>query len=230
MGEDSVQAFGAWAGSFPWHTWATLTYAPVSPYSGREQVPTIRSARRAMEWIVESGRVRAAVWATERGKRFGRVHNHALLSFFPDDPWSVQVDQDETERLWERVYGFAQMEPFDPERGAAGYVGKYLRKQECDWDLWQASKHSPTRRSASRNDWNTTNDFTLTSRKGMLPQVWQSGKSWAARRRESQAGIVIPPTSEVCYDGTKRVTPESSTNPRGNPGTCRILIRDSRGQ
>lgn len=227
MGEASVQAFAAWAGAFPWHTWSTLTYAPVSPYSGREQNPTVRSARRAIAWLLERGRVQAAVWVTERGKRFGRVHNHALLSFFPSDPWSIQVDQDETVRTWERTFGWMQAEPFDPVKGAAGYCGKYLRKQDCDWDLWQASNNSPTKPGQSRNAWARTTNLILPWQSVTRRPTSPSALSAAGARRRSQAGTGIPPTSAVYFNGTRRATPESSTNPPDNPGTYRILVRDS---
>lgn len=231
MGEASVQAFAAWAGAFPWHTWATLTYAPHSPHSGREQNPTVRSARRAVAWLLERGRVHTAVWVTERGSRFGRVHNHALLSFYPGiGPWAVQVDQDETERTWERVFGFAQMEPFDPVKGAAGYCGKYLRKQDCDWDIWQASNNSPTKPASWRNAWSRTGNSILTLPRATRLPTSLSASSTAGMRRRSQADSGIRPTSAVYFDGTKRVTLESGSNPPDNPGTCRILVRDSPGR
>lgn len=230
MAEASVQAFGAWAGAFPWHTWATLTYAPVNPYSGREQNPTILSARRAISWLLERGRVRAAVWVTERGKRFGRVHNHALLSFFDPSPFAVQVDERETVETWERTFGWMQAEPFDPVKGAAGYCGKYLRKQDCDWDLWQASTNSPIKPGPSRSDWSRTGNSTLLLPSATRLPMSLSGHTASGVRRRSLRGSEIPPTSAVYFDGTKRATPESSTNPPDSPGICRILIRDSPGR
>lgn len=226
----AVLEFGAWMGKVPWESWGTFTYAPRSPVTGERVEPTIDSARRSIEWFLDLGLVQSAVWVTERGAKFGRVHNHALLSGFAPEPDSATLDRVQLVRMWETRHGFARLEAFDPKRGAAGYVGKYLRKQDCDWDLWQASRNSPTLPRGSRSNSSMTNGSTLLWQSATrLPQS-QSARSSRARRRASQADIAIPPTSALYFDGTRRVTPGSSTNPPDSPGISRTLIRDSLGR
>lgn len=222
------EEFGVWMGGQEWSGWGTFTYAPTRPLDGAEQNPTVRSARRAFLWFLDRGLVRSAVWVTERGERFGRVHNHALIETF--EPGADPIDRELIAREWNRVFGFAKLDPYDPARGAAGYVGKYLSKQDCDWDLWHSSNSSATKQSRSQSDWSTT--------PGSIP-LWQSGTrrptSYYCTRLgkalpQSRRATGNPPTSAIYFDGTKRVIPASSTNPPASRGTCRILIRDSREQ
>lgn len=35
-----------------------------------------------------------------------------------------------------RWFGSSQIDPYDPERGAAFYVGKYITKSCSDYDYW----------------------------------------------------------------------------------------------
>lgn len=224
----AVQEFGGWMGRVPWHTWGTFTYAPRNPVTGEAVIPTVDSARRSIEWFLGEGLIESAVWVTEKGSRFGRVHNHALLSGFNQD--LAPMDRAQLQRMWEARHGFARLEQFDPSRGAAGYVGKYLRKQDCDWDLWQASNNSPTKRSGSRNGSSTTKTLIPMWLSGTRQPTSQSARSSAARRRKSRPDSDPPRTSEICYDGTRRETRGSSTNLPGNPGISRIRLVDWPGR
>jgi len=226
----AVQEFGAWMGGVPWESWGTFTYAPRSPVTGEKVEPTIDSARRSIEWFLDLGLVQSAVWVTERGAKFGRVHNHALLSGFAPEPESATLDRIQLLRMWEARHGFARLEAFDPKRGAAGYVGKYLRKQDCDWDLWQASRNSPTLRRPFPNASSMTSDCIPMWQTATRQPQSQSARSSRARRLVSRPDTETPRTFVVSYDGTRRVTPGSSSSPPGSPGISRILRLDNPGR
>ena len=45
-------------------------------------------------------------------------------------------DSESMWRLGHRLFGRTYIEDFNPERGAAGYVAKYVTKRLADYDLW----------------------------------------------------------------------------------------------
>jgi len=136
----------AWLELQEWDTFATLTY--------RNSL-SVPSARRAMERFLQLADVELAWWVTERGDKFGRVHNHALIRHHGtglllfDDP---TLPADRAEAQWRARYGIARYDRYDPDRGAAGYCASYVTKKVCDYDLWLPSTSSPIKPSPLRND------------------------------------------------------------------------------
>ncbi|GMU74504.1 MAG: hypothetical protein AMXMBFR44_7000 [Candidatus Campbellbacteria bacterium] len=65
------------------------------------------------------------VFAIEYQKR-GVAHIHSLIKEIPSHISRIQF-----EKVWERLHpnnGFANIFPYDPKRGAAGYLAKYVLK------------------------------------------------------------------------------------------------------
>ncbi len=143
-----LAAMGDFLNGYPWAHWCTLTFRP--PASERD------AARVPREWGRWRKKIRGAVpvgleyalrqWAVfartttvaagvplfwfygvEHGERLGRLHLHALFG--------------NTERLpaplmrasW--TAGFAQVDAYDPTRGASYYVTKYVTKELAEWDV-----------------------------------------------------------------------------------------------
>lgn len=79
--------------------------------------------------------VKLAWWVTERGDRFGRVHNHALIQWRQ----TLLGNSDASSYWsgwWRERFGISEMDQYDPERGAAGYLASYVTKKVCDYDIW----------------------------------------------------------------------------------------------
>jgi hypothetical protein len=115
-----VSPTAAWLRDCDWSHWATLTY---------RKTPTPRSCRRHAErFFKRTGGI--AWWCTERGAIGGRAHNHALLVL------PVDVSPAACWDWWVEKHGRAQVEAYDPKKGAAHYVAKYITKAPDDWDLW----------------------------------------------------------------------------------------------
>lgn len=65
------------------------------------------------------------VYAIEYQKR-GVAHIHSLIKDIPESCSRIQM-----EKTWERLHpnnGYANIFPYDPERGASGYIAKYVLK------------------------------------------------------------------------------------------------------
>lgn len=116
-----------WLQRQPWDAFATLTYGKYDP--------SVRAARRHVERFMDVAPIKMAWWVTERGERFGRIHNHALIlwgstMFGPEDAAAYWNG------WWRERNGIAELQPYDPERGAAGYLASYVTKKVCEYDIW----------------------------------------------------------------------------------------------
>jgi hypothetical protein len=105
----------------PWTQFATFTTArPI----------TLKSARRLMDKV--GNRVlregEKLFWAAERFE-LGRegYHTHALIN--------TRQSPKQVEDWFSKKYGRADVTRYDPNRGAAGYVAKYMLKGCIDYDM-----------------------------------------------------------------------------------------------
>jgi hypothetical protein len=120
---DLVAEFGRFLDRFPWCWWVTLTFDPKRHLVGEA------GALGAWAWWLK--RIRKGlghrvefVLVLER-HRSGLLHLHALV-LNTDSLRYVPMS-----RAWQERYGFAQVETYNPGRGATGYLGKYLFKDNC---------------------------------------------------------------------------------------------------
>jgi len=118
-------AWSEWLGGFPWDAWGTLTF--------RWSDPTHAQLDRAFSGFVTHIRNfsmtgDAPYFLGHEVGRGGRAHLHCLLGV-GDMPrtalWS----------WWFKRYGRCEVRGYDPERGAAAYVSKYITKELGHYDV-----------------------------------------------------------------------------------------------
>ena len=139
---------GDFLNGYPWAHWCTLTFRPPASERDVGRVPRewgrwrkkIRGAvpvgldyaLRQWSAFQRATTIAAGVplfwfYGVEHGERLGRLHLHALFG--------------NTERLpvatmrasW--TAGFADVDAYDPTRGASYYVTKYVTKELAEWDV-----------------------------------------------------------------------------------------------
>ncbi len=137
-----AEAWGGWLEAYEWSHWATLTFRPHEPAAlpglaaprppaPRPGPPPDYAHRRFGRFLSDlSLKVGGGVgWfrGDEFGRRGGRLHFHALLagtgSLLPETLAGAWRD------------GFALVEPYDAQLGAAHYVAKYVTKDFADYDV-----------------------------------------------------------------------------------------------
>jgi hypothetical protein len=126
-------SFGEFLAEFHWDWFVTLTFA--------DDVKTFTAHRRCEAWLksLEKAAGQPISWfrGDEYGEKFGKLHIHMLIGnvaglhrFTWMERWKEWVPKDRENRN-----GFARIFPFDPTKGAAFYVAKYVTKQFGDWDI-----------------------------------------------------------------------------------------------
>jgi len=122
-----------WLSTMPWDWWCTLTFKT-------EQWP--ESADRAFrEWTAELRKDSPALGffvGQERG-RLQRLHLHALIGGL-----ATHVRRTVAWKRWDRRHGFAQVQPYDPDRGASHYITKYVTKDFEGWDIHAVGTPDPS--------------------------------------------------------------------------------------
>lgn len=122
--------YASWIHRWPWHHFATFTFGRVlSPSTCEHHWKTFinsleRYTRGRIGWL----RVPEGRWSG-CGKPYISLHYHALLIYkHPPAPGVVEA-------MWGAKSGDAQVEVYDPGRGAAWYITKMFPKNDCDFDL-----------------------------------------------------------------------------------------------
>jgi len=110
----------------PWRLWVTLTFRePKSPHSAerhfRRFVRVICSDRREPVW---------SFYGIEWFQDGEAVHIHALIGYMT--PCLVRPFWE----WWHSHYGRALIEVYDPHKGAAWYVTKYILKEKTGLAWW----------------------------------------------------------------------------------------------
>ena len=122
-----VTALGEWLSAYPWEAWCTLTFR-AGEFSHEAAT---RAVNRWLEWIRKEGSPDVAYFvAHELGNVGGRLHLHGLLGNL-----TAYTSRKALWDRWFKQYGRAQVLPYDPERGAAYYVSKYVTKELAHWDF-----------------------------------------------------------------------------------------------
>jgi hypothetical protein len=114
-----VEEFGRWLDGFTWSWYATLTFP--------ERIHPEQAGKRWREWTRRMERVAGddITWARAlEWQRRGVVHFHALMYFRrAPPPYAI------AHAAWHNVAaGGSWIQRYDVNRGAAGYLGKYLTK------------------------------------------------------------------------------------------------------
>ncbi len=117
-----------WLQSFPWDFWFTGTFRPEMNVKD-----TYRAKKYFESFVREIKKVTTGVdyfMAVERFKDGEFTHIHALLNGVKDLRYL------EVWEKWFKRYGRALVEGYDPKKGAAHYLTKYVVKELCDWDIF----------------------------------------------------------------------------------------------
>jgi len=114
-----VEEFGRWLNSYAWSWYVTLTF--------REHIHPEQAVKRFREWTrrMERAAGEDVTWARALElQRRGVVHFHALLYWRRAVlPYAIAG------ATWRNVAdGRTKIERYNPERGAAAYLGKYIAK------------------------------------------------------------------------------------------------------
>lgn len=132
LGREAKKALGEWLSTPPWDWYTTHTFKLdyVSPrQADKAWYAWFNSVRIAAKSINKAPSVygnKAPYYfrATEYQDR-GTLHYHALIGGVGDTKRLAFKD------LWE-LYGFARVLPYEADKGATFYVGKYLTKSDGD--------------------------------------------------------------------------------------------------
>ena len=134
------EAWTNWLSTFHWDHFATLTFA---------QPRTEARARRAFAAFVRTVRLQTfggsvGYFCGYECGTFGRLHLHALMrTNVPQTELAINANSHPSKAVpnkvlwacWFERFGRAKVETYDPKRGAAGYVSKYVTKRLSFYDL-----------------------------------------------------------------------------------------------
>lgn len=118
--------WGEWLKGYDWQAWGTLTLRYDEPTHDQMQ----RAWSRFVAWLRTEGNQDVSYFVGHEVGSRGRVHLHCLLGTLAEDTprsalWS----------WWYERFGRAEIRGYDPERGAASYVSKYVTKELAHYDL-----------------------------------------------------------------------------------------------
>ena len=130
------EAYGEWLLALEWHSFATFTF---------RQPRSTRRAGEIFRTFLDAGTggcgeyfaCSVVVWGSEPHKS-GAGHLHALLRWHP---WcGLRAEAFTMSAEWRTRYGRVEMARYDPTRGAAYYLTKYVLKDAAgsgEWDVWK---------------------------------------------------------------------------------------------
>lgn len=118
------EAWGEHLAGMRWDVWCTLTFE-----EHLSERAAIMAFNRLVRWLRKDNPGVGWFCAHEVGKQ-GRLHLHALIGGL-----GPGVSRLALWRWWYRRYGRAEFLPYDPERGAAYYISKYVSKDMSYYEI-----------------------------------------------------------------------------------------------
>lgn len=109
-----------WLDGQKWDHFATFTF--------RHENPTVKQLRRSAARLQAAAQFERFFWICEKGEVGGRHHLHGLMA-------ASGISNAAVWDWWFTRYGRALVEDYDPDRGAASYVSKYMLKRTVDYDM-----------------------------------------------------------------------------------------------
>lgn len=118
-----------YAGKFPWQFWMTGTFRRDQSY--KDTIKTKRAFYRFENDLQEKFKKNQIehFMSVERHADGEFTHVHGLLNGLEG------VTKEEIWDVWFKKFGRNMVEIYDPEKGAAHYLTKYVVKSLCDWDI-----------------------------------------------------------------------------------------------
>jgi hypothetical protein len=164
------ESLAEWADKYVFQMWMTGTFKPDQAY--RDAIKTKRAFQRFIERLSkEYGKDAIEFFmVVERFKHGDFTHIHALLNGLEG------LTYNQVREFWESMFGRAQVEGYDPTKGASFYLTKYILKDTCDWDIKIDQKKSMI--------------LKITDYKNLsLAPQWERSKSGAViRKKVSEIG------------------------------------------
>ncbi len=122
-----VTAWGEWLGGFEWEAWGTLTFKD----PGYTHDAATRAWLRFVAAQEEGGSTHLCYFVGHEVGKLGRLHLHCLLANL--NP--VTARRRDLWAWWFTRYGRCGVRGYDPEKGAAHYVSKYVTKDLAHYDV-----------------------------------------------------------------------------------------------
>jgi hypothetical protein len=187
MSNPLSDALGSFLAEFHWDWFVTLTF--------EGDVKTFTAHHRCTAWLrsLEKAAGQPIAWfrGDEYGEKFGKFHMHLLIANVAHLHRFTWMER------WRERNGIARIFEFDPSRGAAYYVGKYVTKQFGDWDFSSNLAAFRIQQPVlSLVDQRGTNCTT----RNVAAQQFVSSKSRRANRQLSLSDFTEPDLSEVDCD------------------------------
>ena len=123
------ESLAEWVNQFDWEFWFTGTFKP--EFSYRDTIKTKRAFERVITDVAVKYKIPNIEYflAVERFKHGDFTHVHALINGL----YGLKYQQ--FAEAWRARFGICQVEGYEPGKGAAFYLTKYVCKSICDWDL-----------------------------------------------------------------------------------------------
>jgi len=122
---------GRWDGSqMDWSYYVTWTF---------EEPKAPKVAAGIIKDHLETLDPQKAFWKIEEGDIGGREHAHGLLEFEKE---GTQKEV-EIKRIWSRAFGGVDIQEYESGKGAAHYVGQYLKGKVSEWGLYPSGSPTP---------------------------------------------------------------------------------------
>lgn len=121
-----AEVWGEWLKSWKWEAWGTLTFKD----DGYSHEAATRAFGRFVHWLRAEGNPLVSYFVGHEVGKFGRLHMHVLLGAL-----APMTSRTALWSWWFTRYGRCELRGYDPEKGAAMYVSKYVSKQLGYYDL-----------------------------------------------------------------------------------------------
>jgi len=144
-------AWADWLGGFPWDAWGTLTFSFANPTHAQLD----RAFGNFVDFVRRVADDRAPYFLGHEVGAGGRAHLHCLLGGLRG--W----DGAQRSRLWKwwfDRYGRCEIKGYDPERGAALYITKYISKELAHYDVDLGRWGEWDQRRNATRSWKRTRD------------------------------------------------------------------------
>jgi hypothetical protein len=123
MSQKAGSEMGRWLSQMDWSYYVTWTF---------EEPKAPKVAAGIIKDHLETLDPQKAFWKIEEGDIGGREHAHGLLEF-NDEGTQKEV---EIKRIWTRAFGGVDIKEYESGKGAAHYVGQYLKGKVSEWGLY----------------------------------------------------------------------------------------------
>ena len=121
-------AWSEWLSCYPWDAWGTLTFKWPDPTEA--QLDRAFARFRSFLSMTITTSLPLAYFVGHEVGAGGRAHLHCLIGCL-----DIGAQRSTIWKWWWTRYGRCEVRGYDPERGAAAYVSKYITKELGHYDV-----------------------------------------------------------------------------------------------